>query len=145
MERPASPLTPTGTVTAVAEGKAWVHMVRHSACGNCGACALGFSTDTSITVIAADPGQVEVGQEVELYFPPTQGMTAALVVYGTPLLVLILSSLVLSRVVGYLGSLAAALTSCILSFASFFLLRFGEQKRRQDPKLLPQIKQVLER
>ena len=136
-------MQPTGTVVAVEPGFAMVHLVRHSACSNCHACSLGSSDSASITVSAIDPIEVQIGMQVELFFPPAQGLKAALYVYALPLLTLLLSYPLLNVLNLPGGELTAALGSIILSFASFFLLRLSENRRSTDPRYLPQIVRVV--
>lgn len=136
-------MQPIGTVVAKQHGKASVHLVRQSACQNCKACTLGSADSNTITIIAEDPYNVEIGQQVSIYFPPAQSVKAALLVYTIPLLSLFAGYLLLDMLPLPGGALVPALGSLLLSFASFFLLRLREKQRQDDPAFLPRIDAIV--
>jgi len=137
-------MQPIGTVIAKENGKASVHLVRPTACDSCHACTLGTVDGAAITVLADDPLDVAVGDRVELYFAPTQGIRAALNVYIVPLLALFLGYAVLSYLALPGGALTPALGSIAICIASFSLLRLREKVWENDPDLRPRIQAVVQ-
>ena len=137
-------MQPIGTVLSTEAGKASVHLVRPSACQSCHACSLGLEDRESLIVLALDPLQVEIGQQVLLSFPPAQGLKVAVLVYSAPLIGLFAGYALLSALPLPGGALTPALGSLLISFACFLLLRLGEQKRQDDPTYLPRIERIIE-
>lgn len=89
----------TGEIVRVEDQRAWVKVLATSACGSCAA-SCGMTEEGYRLVEAVDPIGVEPRQEVGLQLPGRSLVGAALVMYGIPLVLLL---------VGLLGGHALAL------------------------------------
>lgn len=128
-------------VTEITLDGAWVEGIQQSACGSCSAKAgcgqhamsqlgrkvtlwLGF--DNSLT---GDFKQdLEVGQQIVVGLPEGAILKSTLVLYGVPLLSLVLGAVIGNALGGELGSIFSAIVAMLLGFK---LARYWSEKNKQ--------------
>lgn len=89
-----------GKVLDVSDGKAKVKMQRNAACGDCGACHVSKS-QMEMTLNVDNNINAQIDDEVELNIENVDFLSAVLIMYGIPLL-----ALVLGIFAGYYGLMA---------------------------------------
>lgn len=70
-------------VVQVKENTAWVHLLKHSACANCGAC--GMSSQPEAKVVLPAGVELSPGDRVKVLLKPSEFLGAVLLVYLLPL------------------------------------------------------------
>ena len=111
-------ITETGKVVALKDGKAWVQTIRASACQSCSArSGCGQSALAKVSggranqILVANTAGAQVGDEVVIGIDEQSLLTASLVVYGVPLLLMVLASIAGYRWFG--GTDAAAMAGAL--------------------------------
>lgn len=82
-------LNTTGVVVGLEEKKAFVHIGRHTACENCGACHFDEKT-MNMKVTALNQAGAQVGDQVALSMDNVNFFRASFFLYGIPLMALLL-------------------------------------------------------
>ncbi|MFO8143014.1 MAG: SoxR reducing system RseC family protein [Marinobacter sp.] len=126
-------ITETGKVVALTDGKAWVQTIQVSACqscsarSGCGQRALAkVSGGRANQVQVANTAGAGVGDEVVIGIDEQSLLIASLVVYGVPLLLMVLASIAGHRWFG--GTDAAAISGALMGLG----LGFGWARRWQS-------------
>lgn len=129
-------------VTRVEPGRVWVRAANGSACGGCvqkdgcGTAALSHSLPQRELAIDC-PLPLAVGDQVKVAINDDQLVGATLLIYGLPLMVMLLVSMALNQLLGVIDHLPEiALTTLI---ASFWLIHRLQHKSRLLPQLKPWI------
>ncbi|QOR35692.1 SoxR reducing system RseC family protein [Clostridium sp. 'deep sea'] len=122
-----------GLVTEVKNDLVSVQLLRHSACSNCGGCAIGKAESKTQIVTALNKANAKEGQYVELVMPKGTIANAALIAYGIPLVALLTGLLIGSALeLTQLQTFGIGLIGLLGSFAfnRFFLERFRKSKNK---------------
>ncbi len=123
-----------GKVIAVHEGSASVRFARSEMCGDCHACFRMGENETEIEL--ENTLGASVGDTVYIQLHESSVLKASLIMYGVPLLALLLGVLCCAP----LGDLYAALGGLLLSGAAFFLLHALEPRfakmRQFKPRMI---------
>lgn len=137
-------ITETGTVVALKGEQAWVQTIRQSACESCSArsgCGqrvlASASGGRANQVLVYNSVSAQVGDEVTLGIDEQALLTASLVVYAIPLLLMVLASIAGHRLSG--GVDAGAIAGAVAGLASGFWIGRRLQAGRGDryqPRLL---------
>ena len=122
-----------GLVTEVKGELVTVQLLRHSACSNCGGCAIGKAETATQLVTALNQTKAKVGQYVELVMPQGTIANAALTAYGIPLVALLTGLLIggalkLTEVQIFGLGLAGLVGS--FAFNRFVLEKFRKKKKK---------------
>ncbi|MFZ5351389.1 MAG: SoxR reducing system RseC family protein [Bacillota bacterium] len=133
-----------GRVVAIHEGKADIIVNRHSACGDCGACHVG-KNQMEMRLTADNNIGAEVGDQVEINLETVDFLSAVLIMYGLPLI-----ALMLGIFTGYYTLLATgfsqtaaqgsgALLGLVLMAVCFYIIKLKESAIKGMKKYRPVI------
>ncbi|MCK2149262.1 SoxR reducing system RseC family protein [Marinobacter alexandrii] len=137
-------ITETGTVIALKGEQVWVQTIRQSACENCSArsgCGqrvlASASGGRANQVLVHNTVSAQVGDEVTLGIDEQALLSASLMVYALPLLLMVLASIAGHRLSGGMdaGAIAGAVTGLAAGFWIGRRLQTGRGDRYQ-PHLL---------
>lgn len=137
-------ITETGTVIALKGEQAWVQTIRQSACENCSArsgCGqrvlASASGGRANQVLVHNTVSAQVGDDVTLGIDEQALLSASLMVYALPLLLMVLASIAGHRLSGGMdaGAIAGAVTGLAAGFWIGRRLQTGRGDRYQ-PHLL---------
>jgi sigma-E factor negative regulatory protein RseC len=139
----------TGTVIETINGnKARVHMKKHSACGDCGACQHG-KENMELNIVAMNEVGAQPGDFVEVNMETQNVMGAAFIIYVIPLLALLLGVGLGSYVLNFIGIQAnieiyAAGIGFILTVITYLSIKRFEGAFNQDTKYVPVVTRILD-
>lgn len=107
---------------------------RNSACGKCGACGMGAKDELVLTL----PNKVEAraGDTVVLDLSSGRGLSAALIAYGFPLLMMIIGAVLGNQLPAWLGwrinaDAAAGLGALLLTLLAWGMIKVNEKRIRR--------------
>lgn len=123
-----------------------IQLVRHTACGNCGACHLG-DDQKEITLLAKNDLKAGVGDLVEVTMATGSVLSAAFIAYIIPLMGLLLG-LVLGQVM-FAGSdskdvLSAGMALLVMALV-FLVIKLADKRLLKSDKYIAKISNVLQR
>ncbi len=128
-------------ITSITEEGAWVEGIQQSACGSCSAKAgcgqhamsqlgrkvtlwLPFDSEQSDDFYQ----QLSKGRQIVVGLPEGAILRSTLVLYGTPLIALVLGAILGNAIAGEAGSIFSAIISMLLGFK---LARYWADKNKQ--------------
>lgn len=137
-----------GVVESVYGDKAVVSLMRHSACGDCGACQMG-AENMQRSVEALNPLGAKVGDKVTMEMADETVLQAAFIVYIIPLLILIVGMFITVYALNYFNiseyvELYGFLVGLIGMAISFLIIRRREKKLTASGVLRISIVQINE-
>ncbi len=125
-----------------------VKLMRHTACGNCGACQLG-DDQKDIQLIALNDVNGEKGDLVEVTMGTDSVLNAAFIMYIIPLAALFVGIFAGQPLFGLLGfgnvEIASALFGLVLMALTFFIIKLNDQKFLHSQKYTAHIAVVLQK
>lgn len=137
-------ITETGRVVALAGDQVWVQTIRTSACQSCSArsgcgqrALAAVSSGRANQVLVDNSVGARVGDEVVIGLDEQSLLNASLAVYGLPLVLMVLGSLLAHNWVAAsdLGAIAGAVSGLFLGF--LLVQRWqAEAGERYQPRLL---------
>ncbi len=143
-----------GVVTDIKGERAVVQLLRHTACGECGACQLGDDSKQIKIECANDVG-AQIGEFVEIDLESPNVLGAAFIMYMIPLAALLVGVLGASLLFGFLASsgiisgavakykeLFGAASGVILMTLTYFIIKGKEDKFSDSQKYLSRITKV---
>lgn len=137
----------TGRVTKAERGTATVEFTRKAACGDCNArerCGMVEAGSTMLMDVV-DPIGVQVGQTVQITLSEDRAFTASLIIYGIPLLAVIVGGLFgdwLGKVFD-LRDILAMVGGGICFGLSLLVVRFLNNRFARDSRNQPVITGVI--
>lgn len=138
-------ITETGRVVAVKDGKAWVQTIRASACESCsarGGCGqrvlAGASSGRANQVLVSNHLNARVGDEVTVAIEESALLSASVLVYGLPLLLLVLGAVAGQHWLP--GPDAGAIAGAVAGLVAGFAIARSGRLRRQDEALVRSLK-----
>lgn len=125
----------TGEVISVEGGSVTVRLKRTSACERCGACRVGVSSDEMV-VTAKNECAADLHDRVRVELKAEAFLSAVLILYGLPLIGLMLGAVVgsgLGRWLGWgrYGALAGFACGVVLAGAAYAFIRRREPVWRE--------------
>lgn len=126
-------LNAVGTVIETDGAKAKVAFKRQKACGDCHACA-SFGADEAVTEVENTLG-AKVGDRVNIALHQGSMLKAVLIMYGIPLLMLVIGVFVGSR----FSDLAGALLGIAGALGAFLILRLLEPRFAKKGEFAPKM------
>ncbi|MBB6214828.1 sigma-E factor negative regulatory protein RseC [Anaerosolibacter carboniphilus] len=139
----------TGTVIETISGnKAKIHMKKHSACGDCGACQHG-KENMELNIVAINEIGAKPGDFVEVNMETQNVMGAAFIIYVIPLLALLLGIGLGSYVLNSIGiqgnrEVYAAGIGFLLTIIAYLTIKRFEGTFNKDKKYVPVVTKVLD-
>lgn len=119
-----------------------VKLVRHTACGNCGACQLG-DEQKDIMLIAKNTISAEKGDMVEVTMATNSVLSAAFIMYVIPLVGLLVGLLIGQMFFDGNDVLTALMGIIVMAF-TFFVIKLNEKKFLKNDKYTAQILRILQ-
>ena len=119
-----------------------VKLLRHTACGNCGACQLG-DDQKDIMLVARNSAKANVGDMVEVSMATGGVLSAAFIMYVIPLFGLFLG-LMLGQVLFAGNDGLIALMGVLLMAVAFFIIKLNDKKFLKNEKYTAQIQNILQ-
>ncbi len=134
-----------GKVIEIEGDRAKVSLPRKSGCASCGKCGLGLEGGEMLLEAENRPG-ARVGDRVEVEIPERDPLLAALLLFGLPLLAMLLgvvAGTLLERMWGWDSEAPAVVLGLVLLLAAFFLVKVREKRLAKQPGRRNQIVRVL--
>lgn len=135
-----------GKILEVHDDVAKILIARHAACGDCGACQVGRE-NLNMILFAENSIQGKSGDTVEIELQTENFIYASLIMYGIPLI-----SLIIGLLGGYYGAITmgydenfAQIPSAIASLSMLALSYLGIRLRESKIKTMSKFKPVLVR
>lgn len=125
-----------------------VKLMRHTACGNCGACQLG-DDQKDIHLIAMNDVHGEEGDLVEVTMGTDSVLSAAFIMYIIPLAALLIGVFLGQPIFKTLGfsniEIPSALLGLVLMVGTFLVIKMNDQKFLQSQKYTAHIEVILQK
>lgn len=137
-----------GLVVNIEANNAYVKIDRKSACGNCKGCGLGTTDEKSIVVQAINVARAKEGDIVELDLESPDVLLAAFIIYGIPLISLILGIFIsygIMKIINYESEVAMLSIGLLFMFLSFIIIKFNEPKIKSSKKFSSTVVSVKEK
>jgi len=139
----------TGVIVAVEKDFSRIKLLRHTACGNCGACQLG-DDQKDVMLIAKNEVNAQVGDMVEVSMGTSGVLSAAFIMYMIPLMSLFLGlvvGLVSLPAIGYKGNIevTASLIGLVVMAVAFFIIKLNDKHFLKSDKYTARIEHVIQK
>jgi len=122
-----------------------VKLVRHTACGSCGACHLG-DDQKDIHLIAKNAVDAHIGDMVEVSMPTNSVLTAAFIVYMIPLLAMFVGILVGQLTFPAAGKdVLSAVLGIVLMAITFVVIRLYDKRLLKSEKYTAHILSIVQK
>ncbi len=142
----------SGIVTELKGDRAAVRLLKHTACGDCGACHLGDDSK-HITIECANDADAKIGEIVEIDLESPNVLGAAFIMYMIPLAALLIGVVGTSVVFNMLAAagvvesaaskeIVGSAIGVALMAASYFIIKGKEDKFSSSQKYLSRITKV---
>ncbi|NLM44318.1 MAG: SoxR reducing system RseC family protein [Clostridiales bacterium] len=131
-----------GKILEINDGMAKVLIVRHTACGNCGACQVG-KENLNMILTAENTVGGKPGDMVEIELKTENFLFASLIMYGIPLAGLIIGLLggyYGGKAIGYnenISQIIAAITGILFMSIGYIGIKLGDSKLKNMSKFKP--------
>lgn len=137
-----------GRVIAIDKGNATVMLMKHSACGNCGACHIG-EENMNMKIEALNLASADVGDKVMVNMETPNVLTAAFIAYGIPLIMLICGIAGGKAILTLLGitkgiELYSLFIGGMLLSITYLIIRKNDDKFKESKKYLSEITEIIE-
>ena len=123
-----------------------VKLVRHTACGSCGACHLG-DDQKDIHLIAKNAVDAHVGDMVEVSMPTGSVLSAAFIVYVLPLIAMFFGILIGELI--FRGNVNADAISAgigiVLMVLTFVIIKFYDKRLLKSEKYTARILSIVQK
>lgn len=118
-----------------------VKLLRHTACGSCGACHLGDDAK-NISLAAINRAGAQIGDHVQVALPTSSVLSAAFIVYMVPLIGLF-SGIGFSMLAGLPELTAFGIGIGVMALV-FVVIRLANQRFASSNKYIAEITAILE-
>ncbi|WP_432665381.1 SoxR reducing system RseC family protein [Wukongibacter baidiensis] len=137
-----------GRVIATDKGNATVLLMKHSACGDCGACHIG-EENMNMKIEALNSASAGIGDKVMVDMGTPNVLTAAFIAYGIPLIMLIIGIAGGNSILTLLGvtkgiELYSLFIGAILLALTYIIIRKKDDKFKESKKYLSEITEIVE-
>lgn len=136
-----------GIVTEVKGEYVQVRLMRHAACGHCGACQMG-DENMDMTIECLNQAEARLGDRVEIVMETEHVLGAAFIAYIIPLAMFLLGLLISMKVLtlqGYQGSVEGIGTviGLVAMFATYGVIKLNDKRFKASQKYLSVVIKVL--
>lgn len=135
----------TGVVVGEMGAYSKVKLLRHTACGNCGACQLG-DDQKDVHLVAKNDVHAHVGDMVEVAMATDSVLSAAFIMYVIPLI-----ALFAGLATGYFlfqsspnSEMFSGLLGLVLMVMAFFVIKMNDKRFMKSEKYTAQIMKILQ-
>lgn len=138
----------TGKIIGIDGNLAKVLVLRHTACGDCGACQVG-KDNLNMILTAENSIEAELGDNVQIELNTENFLFASFILYGIPLLALILgisSGYYLFKNLRYedgIAQLVAFASGIVLLAVSYLIIKNNESKIGKMKRFKPRLIRVI--
>ena len=137
-----------GKIISKNGGSATVVLMKHSACGDCGACQMGRE-NMSIKIDALNSAGGSVGDKVVVDMGTPNVLLAAFIAYGIPLISLILgivSGKFILELAGVMENIEvySFMIGVVFLMVTFLIIRKNEVRFKESKKYLSTIVEVID-
>lgn len=137
-----------GRVIATDKDNATVVLMKHTACGDCGACHIG-EENMNMKIEALNSASAEIGDKVMINMETPNVLTAAFIAYGIPLIMLICGIVGGKSILTFLGvtkdvELYSLFIGLILLSLTYFIIKKNDDKFKESKKYLSEITEIIE-
>jgi sigma-E factor negative regulatory protein RseC len=138
----------TGVVVGIEEEKAFVHINRHTACENCGACHCS-DNQLNLKVTAVNSAGAVIGDKVELSMENVNFFRASFFLYGVPLVALLIG--VFAGFYGFqamniaMYDILAILLGLGTMTIAFIIIKLNSEKFAENKKYMSVITNVIQK
>ena len=138
----------TGKVISINGDIARVLIARHTACGDCGACQVG-KDNLNMVLTTENTIDAQLGDDVQIELNTENFLFASFILYGIPLLALILgisSGYYLFKKLGYedgITQLVAFVSGIVLLAMSYLMIKNNEPKIEKMKIFKPRLIKVI--
>ena len=139
----------TGVIVSVNKDYSQIKLLRHTACGNCGACQLG-DDQKDVMLLAKNDVRAEVGDMVEVSMGTSGVLSAAFIMYMIPLMALFVGLTLGINLLGkmnYQGNiemLSAGIGLALMAL-TFFIIKLNDQKFLKSDKYTAHIEAIVQK
>lgn len=139
-----------GKVIDIENGNAKVHVARHAACGDCGACQIGKDNLNMILTAENNVG-AKIGDFVQIELLTENFLFASFILYGIPLIALIFGISIgyyIFKTLGYpdgTSQLIAALSGMVLLSLSYLVIKSNESRIKEIKRFKPLLVKIVEK
>ena len=119
-----------------------VKLVRHTACGSCGACQLG-DEQKDILLVAKNTVKAKNGDLVEVSMATNSVLSAAFIMYVIPLVGLF-AGLLIGQMLFAGNDVLTALTGLAVMALAFVIIKLNDKRFLRNEKYTAQILKVLQ-
>ena len=137
----------TGIVIEKSGDFASVKLMKHAACGDCGACHMG-AENMNITVDCVNEADAQIGDRVEIDMKTQNVLGAAFIAYVIPLFVLVVGITVSSAIMKAMGyevhrEMISFLVGATLTAITYLIIKLNDKKFYNSKKYLSTITKIL--
>ena len=132
----------TGIIVKEMGNYSKVKLVRHTACGNCGACQLG-DEQKDIMLVAKNSAGAKMGDLVEVTMATDSVLSAAFIMYVIPLAGLLIG-LLIGQALFNGSDVYSALSGLVLMSLMFMMIKLNDKKFLNNYKYTAHILKVLQ-
>ncbi len=137
-----------GKVTGINGENATVILMKHSACGDCGACQMG-KENMNITIEALNNASAKIGDKVLVDMDSPDVLFAAFIAYGIPLIMLIIGIAGSGFLFNRLGmtnnlELYSLIVGAIFLAATYLIIRKKDEEFKESKKYVSIITEIIE-
>ncbi|MCT4565459.1 MAG: SoxR reducing system RseC family protein [Maledivibacter sp.] len=137
-----------GKVIGVNKENATVKLMRHAACGDCGACHMG-EEKMNMQIEAINTAGADIGDKVVVDMETQDVLTAAFIAYGMPLIMLVIGIaggkfiFEMMKIQKNIELLSFGM-GLVLMGITFFRIRKNENKFKESKKYISKIIDIIE-
>lgn len=138
----------TGKIVKIENGLAKVQIMRHTACGDCGACQIG-QDNLVMETLAKNSVSAKIGDQVEIETQTISVLRASLIIYTFPLIMFIIGCLLGYTLANYVNlykwnNFIGFGVGVFFTFISYLVIRNNEKKFMNDRSFQPIICKIIE-
>ena len=123
-----------GTVQSVKNNHVFVKVIREEACAHCQVCTTGINEGKECLIEAVNQCEAAVGDVVDIDIQANYFLKATLIMYGIPLIAMILGIMISLGVMNTLGlpnaDMISALVGIIVTGITYLLINQREKKNK---------------
>ncbi|MBS7527740.1 SoxR reducing system RseC family protein [Fusibacter paucivorans] len=139
----------TGVIVSVDKEFSKIKLLRHTACGSCGACHLG-DEQKDVMLVAKNDVHAEVGDMVEVSMGTSSVLSAAFIMYMIPLMSLFLglvAGLGILNGIQYSGNveMASAVIGLLFMAGAFLVIRLNDKRFLKSDKYTAHVEAIIQK
>ncbi|MDK2867172.1 MAG: sigma-E factor negative regulatory protein RseC [Clostridiales bacterium] len=139
----------TGVIVSVDKEFSKIKLLRHTACGSCGACHLG-DEQKDVMLVAKNDVHAEVGDMVEVSMGTSGVLSAAFIMYMIPLMSLfvgLVAGIGILNGMHYSGNveMAAAVIGLLFMAGAFLIIRLNDKRFLKSDKYTAHVAAIIQK